>query len=187
MSTNAASGPATPVRVAILRKVRGGCEVEFESQIAKFFGKASREPGVSASYLIRPVPGSDTREYGILRSFKSEEDMRRFYDSDLYREWQSMVQPLVEGEPYRRQIHGLEAFFRAGGDPPLAWKMAVVTWIGVNPAVYISSWAVAGVFGKIPGLVELLVVNLLVVASLTWFFMPILTKLFRRWLQMGSN
>ena len=81
-----------------------------------------------------------------------------------------------------RALHGMEAFFRGAEAPPPAWKMAVVTWIGVMPAVYIFSNAVAAVFGTVPELASLVLVNVFVVASLTWFFMQILTKLFRRWL-----
>lgn len=61
--------------------------------------------------------------------------------------------------------------------------MAVITWIGVNPAVYIFSRAVPGVLGELPWWAALLIVNSFVVASLPWVFMPLLTMVFRRWLQ----
>lgn len=175
--------PHPLVHVAILRKVRRGREAEFESQIARFFQEAGQQPGVCGAYLIRPVAGSEAREYGILRTFQSETDMHRFYDSDLYARWQKAVRPLVEGEPQKRKLHGLEAFFRGGAAPPPAWKMAIVTWIGVNPAVYIFSNVVTTLFGELPMLVTLLLVNAFVVASLTWIFMPVLTRFFSRWLQ----
>lgn len=181
MPDSAAESPQE-VHVAILRKVREGRESEFESRIRQFFGAAERQPGVCGAYLIRPMAGADSHEYGILRSFRSEEEMRRFYDSDLYHQWQEAIRPLVEGEARKRQLHGLEAFFR-GSKPPPQWKMAVITWIGVNPAVYIFSKVVPEVFGRLPMLAELLIVNVFVVASLTWVFMPLLTRPFRRWLQ----
>ncbi|MGE5524600.1 MAG: antibiotic biosynthesis monooxygenase [Rhodospirillaceae bacterium] len=182
MNEETATGARQMFHVAILRKVRAGQEAEFEARIAQFFRKAAEQPGVCGAYLIRPITGTSSREYGILRSFKSEEDMRRFYGSPVYHEWAAAVRPLVEGEPQRRELHGLEAFFRAPGPPPPAWKMALVTWIGVNPAVYIFAHAVPAVFGELPMLASLLLVNAFVVASLTWFFMPILTRLFSRWL-----
>jgi antibiotic biosynthesis monooxygenase (ABM) superfamily enzyme len=182
MSTAAAVQPGHRMfHVAILRKVRAGREAEFETEISKFFREAAEQPGVCGAYLIRPLVGTSSREYGILRSFTSEDDMRRFYDSDLYRRWTEAVRPLVEGEAERRELHGLEAFFRSSAPPP-KWKMAIVTWIGVMPAAYIFSHAVPAVFGNMPELVGLIVVNAFVVGSLTWFFMPILTKLFRPWL-----
>lgn len=171
------------VHIAILRKVRPGRHDAFERALQDFFGAAAHEPGVDGAHLIRPLPGRDDREYGILRSFASDADMRRFYASELYRRWQATVAPLVEGEPRKRQLHGLEAFFREDQAPP-AWKMAVLTWVGVNPAVYIFSELVSLAFGDLPVLWGLLLVNVFVVASLTWFFMPVLTRLFQRWLQV---
>lgn len=186
-TVTSASRAQRDVHVAIMRKVRPGREVEFEREIQRFFGVAEHAPGVRGAYLVRPMPGSSAQEYGILRSFGSEDDMRRFYDSDLYRRWQDTVRPLVDGEASRRQLHGMEAFFREAGAPPPSWKMAVVTWLGVNPAVYIFAFLVPLVFGSLHSVATLLVVNLFVVASLTWFFMPILTRLFRHWLQPAPH
>ncbi|MDB5902567.1 MAG: hypothetical protein JWM26_1445 [Betaproteobacteria bacterium] len=174
------------VHVAIMRVVRPGREREFEALIQKFFEEAARQPGVCGAYLIRPIVGSLSREYGILRSFHSEEDRDRFYGSDVYRDWNDAVAPLVEGGPQRRELHGLEAFFHGNAPPPPRWKMAVLTWVGVNPAVFIFSNAVPAIVGELPMLAGLLLVNAFVVASLTWGFMPALTKLFSRWLHPAS-
>jgi antibiotic biosynthesis monooxygenase (ABM) superfamily enzyme len=180
-STSSPMGPET-VHVAIMRVVRSGCEREFEELIGKFFEDAVRHPGVCGAYLIRPIAGSATREYGILRTFRRTADRDRFYASDLYRRWNEAVAPLVEGSAQRRELHGLEAFFRESASPPAVWKMAVLTWIGVNPAVYIFSNTVPAVFGDLPAPAMLLLTNLFVVASLAWVFMPVLTRVFKAWL-----
>ncbi|MBM0108564.1 antibiotic biosynthesis monooxygenase [Steroidobacter sp. S1-65] len=183
--TNAAAvdNSSSLVHVAILRKVRRGCEAEFEAKLTEFFAAAAQRPGVAGAYLIRAVPGSSEQEYGVLRTFRSEADMREFYASDTYLRWQDEVRPLVQGEPQKRKLYGLEAFFRDSDRPPPHWKMAVLTWVGVNPAVYIFSSAVPAVLGPLPMLATLLIVNALVVASLAWGFMPVLTHIFQRWLQ----
>lgn len=171
------------VHVAILRTVRPGRERDFEELIDGFFRDAAQQPGVCGAYLIRPFAGSNHREYGILRSFKSESDRDSFYASDLYRRWNEAVRPFVEGEPQRRELHGMEAFFHSAASSPQRWKMALLTWIGVNPAVYIFANAVPAAFGDLPPLAALLLVNAFVVASLSWVFMPVLAKLFRFWLE----
>ncbi len=170
--------------MVITRTARPGREAEFEAAIAEFFAAAADEPGTAGAYLLRPIRGANEREYGILRSFESERAKQAFYDSRLYREWSERVSPLVEGGPRKRELHGLEAFFRsdAGGAPPPAWKMAALTWIAVNPAVYIFANGVPKIFGALPPLVELLVVNAFVVATLTWAFMPLLTRIAAGWL-----
>ena len=178
------------IHVAITRIVRAGREEEFEEKIAEFFHQAEKAPQTQGAYLLRPMGAPGSREYGILRSFTDERARDEFYASKLYSDWQEAVRDLVEGEPVKRDLHGLEAFFRAGGNdpPPPAWKMALVTWLGVNPAVYIFATLVPLAFGLTHPLVELALVNALVVASLTWFFMPVLIRIFRPWLQpQGSE
>ena len=170
------------VHVAIQRAVKPGREAEFEQAIARFFERAEDEPGSAGAYLVRPFDGSARQEYGVLRSFDSREAMERFYRSPLYQEWTETVGPLVDGEPSLRELHGLEAFFRAPSQPP-AWKMALVTWLGVNPAVYLSAEAVSRTGLETPPLVELMLVNVLVVAGLTWVIMPLFTRWFRGWLE----
>jgi uncharacterized protein len=172
------------VHVAIMRTVRPGREHDFEQLIHEFFEQAERQPGVCGAYLIRPFAGAPSREYGVLRSFASAPDRDRFYASELYRRWNEAVGPLVEGPPRRQELHGLEAFFDDGGAQaprPPRWKMATLTWLGVVPAVYLFSHAVPAAV-DLPWWLNLVVVNALVVASLTWVLMPWLTKLFHGWL-----
>jgi antibiotic biosynthesis monooxygenase (ABM) superfamily enzyme len=170
------------IHEAIMRVVRPGREREFETLIEQFFEDAAKHPGVSGAYLIRPFPGSESRQYGILRSFASEADRDRFYRSDLYRRWNDTVRPLVEGEPRRQHLSGMEAFFRAPGSPP-RWKMALITWLGVNAAVYVFSRLFAAAFDWLPVAATFLLVNACVVVALTWVLMPILTRIFGGWLK----
>ena len=177
------------IHVAITRVVRPGREAEFEEKIAEFFHRAEKAPQTGGAYLLRPMGGPRSREYGILRSFTDEKAREEFYGSKLYADWNEAVQDLVEGEPVKRDLHGLEAFFRTGVNEPAppAWKMALVTWLGVNPAVYVFAILVPVAFGMNHPLIELALVNAFVVASLTWFFMPILTRIFRPWLQPEAD
>lgn len=170
------------IHLAIIRTVRSGKEALFEARLAEFFAEAEGDPGVEGAYLLRPVD-TGSRRYGMVRTFSSPAARDRFYDSELYRRWSETVEPLVEGAPKRRELHGLEGLFippAQGGPPP--WKMAVVTFIAVNPAVFVFAHLVPQIAGSLPGLVELLVINAFVVASLTWVLMPALTRLLVRWL-----
>ena len=182
-----ATSPKLVHHVAILRVVRPGHEAEFEAVIERFFEEAAAQPGVCGAYLIRPFSGSPSPEYGILRSFRSRKDAEQFYDSALYRKLNAALAPLTEGEPQREELHGMEAFFRDRGAPPPRWKMALLTWVGVNPAVYVFSHGVHAVFGGLPTLAAFLLVNALVVISLAWFFMPILTRIAHGWLHPATR
>ncbi|MEM0927361.1 MAG: antibiotic biosynthesis monooxygenase, partial [Planctomycetota bacterium] len=177
------------VHRAITRIVRKGCEDEFEEAIKRFVSKSMAHDGTTGAHLLRPTAKSRPREYGILRSFRDEEEMQRFYESDLFAEWQHEVADLVEGQPIYRNLHGLEAFFRVGGrrQPPPRWKMAVVTWLGVFPVVLLWSTLLAPMLsGRLHSIFVTAAVTLAAVVTLTWLVMPQLTKLFSTWLHRGT-
>ena len=175
----------TPIHVAITRTVKSGCEDEFEKAILSFFAGAQGGTATLGALLLRPLPGSGSRTYGILRSFVSEEDREAFYRSERFNQWQEVVKPFLEEDYSRRDLHGLEAFFSNPSliKQPPRWKMAVVTWVGVWPSVFI----VSSLIGKplLTGWPFWLAVGLetlIVVAILTWGVMPALTRLCKSWL-----
>lgn len=174
------------IHVAVTRTVREGREQEFEQRLIGFFGEAEKEPGTGGAFFLRRLTGGRPREYGILRAFDDATAKDRFYESALYREWNEAVRPLVEDEPLRRELHGLEAFFRRNGKPPPTWKMALLTWVAVSLSVFIFSNVVPRVVSGLPRLAEMLLVNAFVVASLAWVLMPMASRLTRRWLEASE-
>lgn len=171
------------VHLAVTRQVRPGYEQAFEEALREFARESLRVPGTSGVHLIAPVPGTEGCEYGILRSFESEEASRRFYESNLFRNWQEQASEMVVGEPVRRRLHGLEAFFRdTRHAPPPRWKMAVVTWMGVFPSVLLWSSLLPALLSGLPSLAVVAIVNVFVVVTLAWGVMPLLTDMFARWL-----
>ncbi len=128
------------IHCAITRIVREGKEDEFERAIRRFVARSMDHYGTTGAHVLGPTIASRPREYGILRSFKSKEDMEAFYASEMFQEWEDEVAHYVEGEPVYRQLHGLEAFFHDEHHAaPPRWKMATVTWIGVFPVVLLWS------------------------------------------------
>ena len=171
------------VHIAIIRQVKPGMERAFEDAVREFARQSLSEPGTTGVHLIGPVSGSDAGEYGILRSFESEAACRAFYESDRFRRWEEHAAQFVLGGWTRRELHGLEAFFRQGGlAPPPRWKMAIVTWLGVFPSVLVWSSLLTSALGGLPSLAAAAVLNAFVVVTLTWAVMPLLTRLFARWL-----
>src|SRR4051794_28748841 len=157
----------------------------FEKALRNFVRESLHLPGTTGVHLVSPADG-ESREFGILRSFASESARDDFYKSEFYAAWQHEVAPMVIGEPTRRELHGLEAFFRGSGKAPPRWKMAILTWIGVFPAVLLwASTLPPYLTGLHPTLVGA-IVDVFVVATLTWCFMPLLTKLFSKWLHQDA-
>jgi antibiotic biosynthesis monooxygenase (ABM) superfamily enzyme len=171
------------IHVAITRRVRPGCEVEFQQGLREFFQASFAHGGVLGASMLVPPPGSDTREFGILRTFASEQERDAFYATPMFQAWEKRARELTIGEPVYRQLHGLEAWFRSAQTPPPLWKMAVVTLIGVYPTSMLVAVGVGRVAPAWPFWAQSFLIAIGIVALLTWIVMPLMTRLLHRWLQ----
>ena len=172
-----------PIHLAITRRVRAGCEAEFQQALREFLQTSFAHGGVLGASMLTPLPGSDNREYGILRTFANDAERAAFYDSPLFKAWQERARKWTEGEPVSRQLHGLEAWFRSPSHPPPPrWKMAVATFLGVFPVAMLLNLALGPVIRSWPFVLGNAAFNLCVVAILTWVVMPLVTRLLRGWL-----
>jgi antibiotic biosynthesis monooxygenase (ABM) superfamily enzyme len=178
-----ANSNSQPVHVAITRRIKPGCEQEFQTALKEFFARSLAESGVHGVAMLVPPPGSASTEYGIIRSFASIAERDAFYASPLYQEWKMRVAPLSEGEPEARELHGLEAFFRQDDpSPPPRWKMAIATYLGVVPVIMTLALTLGPLIRSWNFVLNNLVFNAFVVALLTWVVMPLITRALQGWL-----
>lgn len=173
-----------PIHVAITRRIKPGCEAEFQTALTNFFKTSFAQTGVHGAAMLTPPPGSNSNEYGIIRTFANEHERKSFYESPLFLEWKEKVAPLTEGQPTYKQLHGLEAFFRSQTSPnPPRWKMAVATYLGVVPVTIFTSQTVGRFLKGENYFVANLLGNACVVFLLAWVVMPLVTRMLKRWLQ----
>lgn len=171
-----------PIHIAITREVRPGCEAEFQQALLEFMKASFNHHGVLGASMLVPPPGSNTREFGILRTFDNEQEREAFYESPMFKEWEERARKLTEGEPRYRQLHGLEAWFRSPRDPPPRWKMAVATFLGVFPTAMILNVTLGGAIRSWPFVIGSALFNACMVVLLTWVVMPLVTGALRGWL-----
>ena len=180
-----------PVTVAVIRVLKPGCEEAFERAIHDFVQRSIHLPGQLGVHILRPAPGSGSREYGILRRFASAEARDEFYRLPLFNEWKQEVAGLVEGEPRYEHLSGLETWFTLPGQraivPPPRWKMAIMTLLGVYPASLLLGVTVGNWIGGWPMPVSALIIGALMVILLTWVLMPLLARLFKPWLYPNAG
>ena len=169
-----------PIHVAITRKVLPGKEEEFKEALRRFLGESFLHGGVQGAGMITSLPGSDSREIGILRTFKDEAERDAFYNSQLFRDWEAYASTLTE-EPNYRQLTGLEAWFRSPVPPP-RWKMAVATLCGVFPTSLFLSFTVGPYIQPLPVAFRVLIIAICMVGLLTWVVMPQVIKVLKPWL-----
>jgi uncharacterized protein len=173
-----------PIHIAITVRVRKTHVAEFECALKDFAGRSLAEPGARGVQCLYPPPGSASTEYGILRSFANARDRDAFYGSAFFKDWLARIAPMVEGESTRRQLYGLEAWFRDPKEPmPPRWKMALLTWIAAWPASMFTQVVLALTVGRnIPQVLQAALVALGLVVILTWVAMPFLVRIASPWL-----
>jgi hypothetical protein len=172
-----------PLHIAVTRRIKPGCEAEFQQALKEFFQTSFAHRGVQGASMLVPPPGSSSHEYGILRTFASARERDDFYASPMFKSWEEKVQPLSEGEPVRRQLNGLEAWFRSPQNPPPRWKMALLTWVAVWPVSMAVPAAFYPLMGQwMPNVLFAGAVAGGIVLVLTWAAMPILVTLAKGWL-----
>ena len=131
-----------PIHIAITRCVRPGREAEFRQGLREFFQTSFSHGGVWGASMLTPPPGSDSREFGILRTFQNEAERDAFYESPIFKAWDERTRTLTEGPPEYRQLRGLEAWFRDPHNPPPRWKMASASFLGVFPVAIVLNLTV---------------------------------------------
>lgn len=173
------------VTVVVRRRTKPGCEEPFESAMREFIAFALASPGNRGIHVLRSDQ-ANPREYTVVDRFADAAARKAFTASESYKEWMVRLRALTEGDPHIEELGGLSGWFtlpdQPHAKPPPKPKMAAVTFLGVYPLTSVFP----GLFRKLlPGWHPLalnLVVTGLVVACLTWVVMPLLTRLFRRWL-----
>lgn len=177
-----------PIHIAITRRVKPGCEAEFQTALREFFQASFTHGGVLGATMIVPPPGSDSREFGILRTFADEKERDDFYASPIFKAWEAKCAPLTESNSWtHRPLHGLEAWFRSPHNPPPRWKMAVATFLGVFPLAMILNLTLGPFIREWPFVLRNATFNAFVVVLLAWAVMPVVTKILRGWLQPQST
>lgn len=173
------------ITVSITRTVKPGCEADFERALHEFVQRSLALPGQMGVHIMRPAPGSGSREYGVIRKFASRDALMQFRTSPEYLEWNELAVDLTEGNARIEELTGLESWFTLPGAPLRAlpkWKMAIATFLGVFPVAMILNLILGPAIRPWPFIVSSAVFNACVVALLTWVVMPLITRLLHGWL-----
>jgi hypothetical protein len=175
---------SAPITVCITRRVKPGSEEAFERALHQFVQRSLVLPGQMGVHIMRPAPGSGSREYGIVRKFSSRDSLAAFRTSPKYLEWNHTALDLTEGDGRVEELTGLESWFTLPGAtlrPLPKWKMAIVTLLGVFPTSLLLGETVGRWMVGWPLLLRSFVFAALMVALLTWVVMPLLTRILRNW------
>ena len=179
------------VSVAIVRDVKPERIDEFESWLDVINDAVSAFDGYAGMDVLRPsLSSTSIARYTAILRFMNHEKYAVWYDSSQRAKLLAHAADLSLSKPILEETHGLESWFTApdlNAVVPSKHKMALLTFAALYPLIM----ATGAVFGLVPvdapAAVSTLITVGVVAPAATYFVMPQVTRLFRRWLFPGGG
>ncbi len=174
-------GPNVVTEV-ISRNIKAGHEKDYDDWLRRYMSLERKVQGYLGTTIIAPGGSNSSVRYVI----------NRFADSTSLDAWENSDEALKIIEEandcstkYYERATGMETWFILPDYKNLAvpprWKMAIVAFIGAYGISSITRYILNLYLGPWP-LLTSIVMNMILVIGLTYFAMPVLSRLLRRWL-----
>ena len=173
------------VTVCISVKAKQGHEKELEGWLEGVGRAASQFAGHQGLTVLRPS-GSAAADYVYIFRFDTYAHLKQWEDSEERCRWVARLHHLTAGEARKQVLTGLEYWFTLPGaattPPPPRYKMMIVTLLAIYPLSTCLSLLFVPSLGFLPLPVRGLPVTVVLVVLMTYVVMPVMTRLFARWL-----
>jgi uncharacterized protein len=177
------------VTTVICRKIRPGHEKDYNYWVRRYLELERKAPGYLGTTII--IPGGSESPFRYI--------IRRFTDKDAMEAWDNSEESLKlteEASNYSARHYetstGLETWFTLpdlktlSQSPPPRWKMAIVIFFAAYAISSVSRYILTPFIGEWPVFGSAVIYAAILVVSLTYFALPIGSRLLRHWLYPGS-
>ena len=179
-----------PITVIISRRVKPEMVEEFESLTSEMTQRASKFSGYLGTTLFKPSSGNDP-EYRIMFKFQDISSLQEWEGSSQRAEILEKIEDLLITTSEREQISGLITWFTLPSTnpitPPPRYKMTLISWLALYPAVTLIFWLFESWLIEFPLLIRTFMVTAVVILLMTYILMPFMTKRFAFWLYTKST
>lgn len=184
---NQDDGQTSEATAVVNIKIKPGCEKDYDEWLRHFLALQRKVPGYLGTTTIMET-GQDSSERHIIHRFRDKASLEAWENSeDLHKQTEEVNK---YSTPSLQKATGLETWFTLPGlkaiIPPPKWKMAIVAFIGANCISLLASF-ILRTFLVLQPLLFNLFMNVILVIGLTYFAMPLLSRLLRRWLYPSEN
>ncbi|HCL11864.1 MAG: antibiotic biosynthesis monooxygenase [Alteromonadaceae bacterium TMED7] len=174
-----------PITVIISRRVKPEDTEAFEALSAEMTHRASQFKGYLSTAMFRPA-GPDDPEYRIIFKFTDQDSLAVWEASDERAEMLEKVEDLLISPSEREKVSGLVTWFSLPSKnpvtPPPRYKMTIVSWLALYPAVTAIFWLFGPWLAELPLLIRTMIVTGVVMVLMSYVLMPFMTKRFAFWL-----
>lgn len=176
--------------VVVSRRVIKGKESEFEKLSTEMTQRASAFPGYLGATMFRPASPEDP-EYRIAFKFRDRETLTAWEESKARAELLAKIESLLVKPSEREVTSGIVTWFTLPGQnpvtPPPKWKMTIVSWLALYPAVTLVFVLFGDLLAQIPLLLRTMAVTVVVMLLMSYVLMPRMTRWFAFWLFPKKN
>lgn len=178
--------PGEPATMVFTWQVKRGREADFKRWLHGITKASSAMPGALGTTILRPKkPGG---LYHIILRFDDSRHLADWLNSEEREAWLRGVQGIATQRS--EQATGMETWFSLPGTsvvPPPRWKMVIMTFVAVYPLSLILNLTAIPHLTWLPVGLRALVFPLVLPPTLTYVLMPLLSRMFRRWLYPGRH
>ena len=182
-----------PVTVIVKRIVKKNKIKEFEEWLSGINREVSRQNGSMGIDIISPTDNESKPEYVIIFRFDNYVNLTKWENSSIRNEWLKKGRELVQTDPDVQKLTGLEFWFTPYPkrnshsmllDSPRRYKMVIVTIpvIALLLLTLVPQIHFIGESLSIPYSIRFVIAIAIMVLLMTYFIMPLLTKVLRPWL-----
>jgi antibiotic biosynthesis monooxygenase (ABM) superfamily enzyme len=178
-----------PTAAVITRRVDRRQIERFETLLHELASQAINQAAADAVEVLRGASTPGWQDYHIVYRFADRDHLQAWEASASRRQLTTRLDELtMPARAWRRELPGLEAWFDLGVSqpPPSRARVALLTYLGIWPLVSIALKFLGPDLSQLPFLAQTASITGLLVLTMTYAVMPLLTRLLARWLVAGD-
>jgi uncharacterized protein len=174
-----------PVTVVSSWRAHRGHEDEFAAWAREVSSVASEFPGNLSTTVLRE---HDARDFHLVHQFDSRGHLEAWIDSDQRKRLLDKAKHVAAARTAVQRRTGLETWFHVPSEasatmrPPPRWKMWLISLIAVYPLVLLFQAFVVPPTASWPLPARAALFPVVLLTSMTYGVMPVVTRILRRWL-----
>ncbi len=178
----------TPVTIIVKRRPKPDRIEDFEKVMSGTTRDAMSFKGHLGANIIRPTKAGDY--YRIIFKFDSMRNYLAWEGSELREQWLERYSEVEQGEQELEILSGLETWFTMPGEealvPPPKYKMMMIVWISIFFLSLLIYYYLTPFISELHTIVQIAITSLTLVSLMTYIVMPIMARLFHRWLHCNK-
>ena len=179
----------SPVTIIVKRRPKPDRIEDFEKVMSGTTKDAMTFAGHLGANIIRPTKVGDC--YRIVFKFDSMRHYLAWEGSEVRQKWLERYAEVTLGEQEMEVLSGLETWFTLSGTealiPPPKYKMMIIVWMSIFPLSLLLNYSLNPLINQFHIILQTAIISLTLVGLMTYLVMPVMAKLFHRWLHCNNS